>query len=50
MVKKGAKDGARAAKIANSVLEKCKATGGRDCEASAIRFALSAVNGPSPKR
>ena len=44
MTKKGAKDGAKAARIANDVLAKCRAAGGTDCEASAIRIALSVVN------
>ena len=46
MAKKGAKDPARAAEIANDVLAKCTARGGRDCEGAAIHTALTVVNFP----
>jgi len=44
MVKKGAKDGAKAAKIANAILKSCTADGGKDCERIAIATALARVN------
>jgi len=44
MVRKGAKDGPKAAAIANAVLKRCKEDGGRDCEGLAIKVALARTN------
>lgn len=46
MTAKGAKDGAKAARIANAVLKRCRAKGGKDCEGMAIRIALGRTNHP----
>jgi len=47
MKAKGAHDGAKAAAIANAVLERCRSRGGPDagrCEELAIRIALAKTN------
>lgn len=49
MTAKGAKDGAKAARIANAVLRRCLEAASTDrqrknCEASAIRIALARTN------
>lgn len=41
---KGAKDGAKAAKIANAILRECRARKGANCERIAIATALGHVN------
>jgi len=46
MVKKGANDGAKAASIANAILNDCLAKSGKDCERIAIATALARVNHP----
>ncbi len=50
MTAKGAKDGAKAASIANAILKQCLADGGKNCERIAIATALARVNHPDRPR
>lgn len=44
MRRKGARDGDKAARMANAILESCRAKGGKDCERIAIATALARTN------
>jgi len=50
MKAKGAKDGAKAASIANAILADCRARNGSRCEEIAIRTALARVNAGSKEQ